>query len=65
VVVKRASMAARPNQSGRRAAAGGSERRARFAGWLARFGRFEAVLRTESGHGLLELFADVVEAIRF
>ncbi|MCW2554946.1 MAG: hypothetical protein JWR78_4727 [Mycobacterium sp.] len=27
--------------------------------------RFEAILRAESGNGLLELFADIVETIRF
>ena len=34
--------------------------------WLADLSaRFESVWRAESGNGLLELFADLVEAIRF
>jgi hypothetical protein len=38
---------------------------AAFAAMCRRSGWFEAVFRAESGDGLLQLFADLVETIRF
>ena len=47
-------------------AAGSSEFQGGLLDWLAGLSaRCEAVLRAESGNGLLELFADFVETFRF